>query len=107
MDTLQGVTRDDFGISIEEEPVPVDWPLDPPLCAEWDLLINIKRLLAEMPGLILQHVKGLQDRQVSYESLTLLAQLNVDADDLANWFQGEHGTVRPFAQITEGAGSYS
>ena len=103
VDTLQGKTRDDLGISIEEEPVPVDWPLDP-LCAEWDLLINIQRLLAEMPGLILQHVKGHQDRDVTYSNLALLAQLNVDADDMANRFQREHGAVRPFAQITEGAG---
>ncbi|KAI2491344.1 hypothetical protein MHU86_23226 [Fragilaria crotonensis] len=105
IDTIRGVTRNEFGIEDRDplEPDPVRLPLDP-LSPEWDLLVNIRRLLHEMPGLKLQHVRGHQDRRTAYQRLTLLAQLNVDADDRANQFQREHGDIRPFALLTEGAG---
>jgi hypothetical protein len=85
------------------EPEPVQLPLDP-LSPEWDLIVNIRRLLCEMPGLSLEHVRGHQDRRGTYQQLSLLAQLNVDADDLANTFQREYGAIRPHALLTEEAG---
>ncbi|KAI2503536.1 hypothetical protein MHU86_10918 [Fragilaria crotonensis] len=85
------------------EPEPVQLPLDP-LSPEWDLIVNIRRLLCEMPGLSLEHVRGHQDRRGTYQRLSLLAQLNVDADDLANTFQREYGAIRPLALLTEEAG---
>jgi hypothetical protein len=66
--------------------------------------MNIRRLIAAMPNLQLQHVRGHQDRRVEYHQLNLMAQLNVDADAMANRFQREYGAVRPHATLTEGAG---
>ncbi|KAI2511241.1 hypothetical protein MHU86_3207 [Fragilaria crotonensis] len=52
------------------EPEPVQLPLDP-LSPEWDLIVNIRRLLCEMPGLSLEHVRGHQDRRGTYQRLSL------------------------------------
>lgn len=105
IDTILGVTRNEFGVanldSLEVEPVQL--PLAP-LSPEWDLVVNIRRLLHELPGLKLKHVKGHQDRGVEYRRLSLLAQLNVDADALANRFQREHGAIRPYVTLTDDAG---
>lgn len=82
---------------------PEQLPLDP-LSLEWDLIVTIRQLLHKMPGLSLEHVRGHQDRKVSYERLNLMAQLNVDADAMANTFQREFGAIRPHALLTEDAG---
>lgn len=65
-------------------------PLDP-LASEWDVIFGIQTLLNEMPGIKLQHIKDHQDRDRDYNRLPLLAQLNVDTDTLANWYQRDHG----------------
>lgn len=51
---------------------------------EWDLLIEIHALLRRLPAIRLQYVKGHQDNDHrSYQILSLVSQLNVDADVLA------------------------
>ena len=52
------------------------------------------------------YVKGHQDDRVSYNRLPLMAQLNVDADCLANKFQQEHGAQRPFSLMVPNAGAF-
>jgi exonuclease III len=80
-------------------------PLDP-LSPEWDVVIGIQQLLQEMPGLKLEHIKGHQDRDCEYHRLPLLAQLNVDADALANRYQRDHGLHRPEVLLTRWAGAH-
>ncbi|KAI2499252.1 hypothetical protein MHU86_15239 [Fragilaria crotonensis] len=57
-----------------------------------------------MPEVILQHVKGHQDCETQYRHLSLLAQLNVDADAQASQYQREHGSFQPDVLLTEWAG---
>jgi hypothetical protein len=73
-------------------------------CPDWDLVSNILVELEKWPGLILQHVRGHQDRKVAYHRLPLLAQLNVDADTMATMYQCEHGESRPLVLLTDTAG---
>ena len=73
-------------------------------CPDWDLVSNILIELERWPNLILQHVRGHQDRKVAYSRLPLLAQLNVDADTMATMYQCEHGMSRPLALLTATAG---
>ena len=80
-------------------------PLDP-LSPEWDVVVGIQKLLQEMPGLKLEHIKGHQDRDQEYERLPLLAQLNVDADALANKYQRDHGLHQPEVSLTRWAGAH-
>jgi hypothetical protein len=79
------------------------FPLDP-LLPEWDVVRGIQVLLTSMPKVILQHVKGHQDRTTPYHRLPLIAQLNVDADDQASRYQREHGTFHPDVLHTEWSG---
>jgi hypothetical protein len=103
IDTIRGVYRSKHGIAYEDiqsEGLPLET-----LNLEWDIVIDIRRLIAAMPNLQLQHVCGHQDRRVEYHQLNLMAQLNVDADAMANRFQREYGAVRPHATLAEeGAG---
>ena len=55
---------------------------------EWDVLIEIQEALRSLPGVTLQYVKGHQDRDNEYQQLSLMAQLNVDADHMAGEFSG-------------------
>ena len=73
-------------------------------CPEWDLLSNILLELRKWPKLILRHVRGHQDRTTDYDRLSLLAQLNVDADAMATEYQCDHGASRPLALLTATAG---
>jgi hypothetical protein len=57
-----------------------------------------------MPELVLQHVKGHQDRDIPYRRLSLLAQLNVDADAQASRYQRDFGHFQPEVLLTEWAG---
>ena len=57
-----------------------------------------------MPDIQLQHIKGHQDRERDYDRLPLLAQLNVDADAIANRYQKDYGSLRPDVLITQWAG---
>jgi hypothetical protein len=68
-----------------------------PLMSEWEALVEVYKLLMKMPGIKLEYVRGHQDRQTAYAQLSLLAQLNVDADSMAEQFQIEHGSPRPQA----------
>jgi hypothetical protein len=65
------------------------------LQADWDVVVEIHRALAVLPGITLRHIKGHQDRKTRYDNLTLLAQLNVDVDHLAGEYQQQHGRARP------------
>ena len=103
LDTLRGVKIDDVPSGCEEMPESVEAPLDP-MSAEWDVVGKISSLLSDFPQMVLKHVRGHQDRKVQYQSLSLLSQLNVDADRLANRFQSEYGEARPVAYLIEGTG---
>ncbi|KAI2509155.1 hypothetical protein MHU86_5274 [Fragilaria crotonensis] len=78
-------------------------PLDPTL-PDWDVIRGIQVLLQQMPELKLKHVKGHQDRDIPYRHLSLLAQLNVDADAQASQYQRDLGSYRPDVLLTEWAG---
>ena len=54
------------------------------MAPEWDLTSSIVTVANTMPGMQLQYIRGHQDRTRNYEQLSLLAQLNVDADSMAN-----------------------
>jgi hypothetical protein len=79
------------------------FPLDP-LIPVGDVMRGIQVLLTSMPKIILQHVKGHQDRTTPYHRLPLLAQLNVNADDQASQYQREHGRFQPDVLHTEWSG---
>ena len=102
VETIQGVHRDAQGNEIDKAARYLH-QLDP-LCPEWDIVVNIRRKLHLLPDLILQHVRGHQDRRIQYHNLTLLAQLNVDADRKANQFQAEQGEDRPIALLAAEVG---
>jgi hypothetical protein len=70
---------------------------------EWDLVSNIVAILATQPGITLQYVRGHQDRHIAYQDLPPLAQLNVDADDMATLYQTSHGRQRPIVLLTDTA----
>ena len=74
--------------------------------AEWDLLVEIQEALKELAGVWITYVKGHQDDRVSYDRLPLMAQLNIDADSLANKFQQEHGARRPFSLMAPNTGAF-
>jgi hypothetical protein len=90
------VTEADFALARR-------FPLDPSL-PEWDIIRGIQALLQEMPGIQLQHVKGHQDRGTLYRHLSLLAQLNVDADAQASRYQRDFGSFMPDVLLTDWTG---
>jgi hypothetical protein len=53
---------------------------------EWDVLSEIWEIKKSLDNIIIQHIKGHSDEKQAYEKLTLLQQLNVDADKLANQY---------------------
>ena len=59
-----------------------------------------------MPGVVLQHIKGHQDCQTFYHRLPLMAQLNVDANALANEYQYKLGLHQPDVLPTTLAGAH-
>jgi hypothetical protein len=63
------------------------------IVSDWDILNEIQSSLPLLLGQPeIQWVKGHQDQHKPYESLCLLAQLNVDADPYAGEFQDHYGT---------------
>ncbi|KAI2503136.1 hypothetical protein MHU86_11327 [Fragilaria crotonensis] len=58
---------------------------------EWDVLIMIQERMRRLPLIDIQHIQGHQDKHKPYDELTLLAQLNVDADHKASSFQRTFG----------------
>ena len=103
LDTLKGVKMDDIPHGLEDMPERINAPLDP-LSAAWDVVEKINSLLHELPKMMLKHVRGHQDRKVQYHRLSLLSQLNVDADRLANHCQATKGNERPIAPMISGTG---
>jgi hypothetical protein len=67
--------------------------MSPPamLAPDWDVLKNpaLPTQFSFCPTF--QHIKGHQDCDTPYDSLSLLAQLAVDADNTAGNFQSQHG----------------
>ncbi|KAI2506412.1 hypothetical protein MHU86_8038 [Fragilaria crotonensis] len=76
--------------------------LDP----EWDLLNEIQITLRFLPDVTLEYVKGHQDDHTEYLQLSLMAQLNVDADSLATGYQQEVGRMFPQVLMSANAGAY-
>ena len=76
------------------------------MSAEWDLLREIQASLRLLPEVILKYVKGHQDTRQAYMQLSLLAQLNVDADDQAKEYQQQHGKAHPFVLMSPHAGAF-
>jgi len=66
--------------------------------SDWDVVNEINHTLQEMTfPVFVEWIKGHQDDKKPYHELTLLAQLNVDADRAAGEFQDQHGHPRPQA----------
>jgi len=64
--------------------------------SEWDVLNEISFSITEFASsMTIEHVRGHQDRKMAYKDLSLLAQLNVDADKYAGEFQDLYGAERP------------
>jgi hypothetical protein len=57
-----------------------------------------------MSGVELKYIKGHQDRTCEYGQLSLLAQLNVDADTMATQYQRNHGAPPSQVLLTNTAG---
>ncbi|KAI2500299.1 hypothetical protein MHU86_14179 [Fragilaria crotonensis] len=73
IDTIRGIKRTELGVVDDDLVRPENsalLPLDP-LSPEWDIVALIRRLLQDMPGLQLQHVRGHQDRRTAYQMLSL------------------------------------
>jgi hypothetical protein len=66
------------------------------LTADWDVTNEIVKSLRELPTPpTLAHVKGHQDDHIPYSDLPLDAQLNVDADAEAGYYQCTFARHRP------------
>ena len=74
--------------------------------AEWDLLHEIQLSLCTLLDVKLTYVKGHQDTHHAYTRLSLLAQLNVDADDKAKEYQMQYGKAHPFVMMSTHAGAF-
>ncbi|KAI2494762.1 hypothetical protein MHU86_19757 [Fragilaria crotonensis] len=99
LDTLMNGDHD-----LQEEEVPVDLDGDnvvlDALRPDWDVLIEIQEAMHRLPNVRLTYVRGHQDRKKRYESLTLMGQLNVNADHEAGIFQDVHGLERPLVLMS-------
>ena len=65
---------------------------------DWDVLNEIRWTMVhcvDIHGCTISHIKGHQDNKQRYNKLTLRAQLNVDADQLAAEYQAKHGQSLP------------
>ena len=61
------------------------------LAGDWDLVHEISVKAASLPNApTIKHIKGHQDKQKKYKDLSLAAQLNVDADRLADMYMQHH-----------------
>jgi hypothetical protein len=68
----------------------------PALVSDWDILNEIRVSLPQLPMTpAIQWVRGHQDRKTTYEDLSLLAKLNVDADQYSGEFHDQYGAERP------------
>ncbi len=99
---LDTLTEGDSDPQEEELPVDLDHGrvvLDA-LRPEWDVLVEIQEALRSLPGVTLKYVKGHQDRDIAYQNLSLMAQLNVDADHMAGEFQDFNGGAHPLVLMS-------
>jgi hypothetical protein len=80
--------------------------LDVMMVAEWDLLYEIQESLRVLPDVKLTYVKGHQDTHRAYTRLSLITQLNVDADDKAKDYQQQYGKAHPFVLMLPNAGAF-
>jgi hypothetical protein len=63
------------------------------ISAEWDILSEIRTALhhtMEQPSIQFRHIEGHADKDQPYDKLTLIQQLNVDADRLVNDYIQQH-----------------
>ena len=106
LDTIFGRGKDNSPAA--KEPTSLQPDVEPlhPLIPEWDLLVEIRNTLFQLPNVKLVYVKGHQDATRAYSRLDLLAQLNVDADDMAQTFQERFGQPRPHAYMTPHTGAF-
>lgn len=105
LDTIFGRDKDGPAASAPTSLPKWQVPLDP-LIPEWDLLVEIRYALRKLPLVKLVYVKGHQDAHKAYNRLSLRAQLNVDADDLAGKYQQDYGKAHPFALMTPRTGGF-
>ena len=54
---------------------------------DWDILVEVQQVLQNLPSVRLQFVRGHQDTAMAAHRLLLLAQINEEADALANQYQ--------------------
>ena len=99
LDTLSGEQSLD-----ENRNIPVDLDFNrvvlDVLSPEWDVLIEIQHSMKRLSGVRLEYIKGHQDQEIPYERLSVLAQLNVDADRIAGEYQELFSSSRsPFAMM--------
>jgi hypothetical protein len=68
---------------------------------DWDVINEIHASLCNLPFQVaFTHIKGHQDTNTAYDKLPLLAQLNIDADELATTkYQETHGQPHPRAPL--------
>jgi hypothetical protein len=70
------------------------------LLSEWDILSVIMEFIPQLPlPPAVQHVKGHQDKDSPVASLSLQAQLNCEADDLATEAPGAILTPIPMSPV--------
>ena len=62
--------------------------------------------MEQLPQIRLEYVKGHQDRDMSYDQLSQMAQLNVDADTKVGQYQDAFGAVRPIAKMMTSTGAH-
>jgi hypothetical protein len=70
------------------------------MCPEWDILIEIQKSLQLLSRVCLEYIEGHQDKKTSYHNLCLLAQLNVDADQIAGHYHELSSSHSPFAILS-------
>jgi hypothetical protein len=69
--------------------------------SDWDVVQAIVNTVSSASlDVAYTHVKGHQDKDTEYDSLPFLAQLNVDADELAGEFQKKFGSHRPVIPLS-------
>ena len=68
---------------------------------DWDVVQGIVETLRQTEvSATYVHVKGHQDSKTPYEELSLLAQLNVDADQYAGEYRTQYGMHRPVIPLS-------
>jgi hypothetical protein len=76
-----------------------------PLSAEWDVLIEIYHTVrTTWLATTIEHIKGHQDDDKPVSQLSLLARLNIEADQLASTHQRRHPEPAPRARLLRHTG---